>query len=321
MAKHNKFQFGRKSKLFRFFDWFDIYAMTLNKWADSDLEIERVSFEKSNGDPMPFRVQISYYSELIKSRIYGYGESLRELHAYEKAICELIEREALFTKGEEYGLFSTNGLACHRWERLAKNSAKIELLERDAFLRHWLTMTPLTIVDDWEDDLILKFKGSVESFGHKLVLAETSLGYIKTSIAVVINPLTNGFLIGSSATSSKQERMRKAVGEAYLSLFNRQGDNIDWKVPNFDNHANFWYYRRSMPQWFLGKENNVTFVTKKLPKPSIHFHTLVSEPVSVVAAKSEELFELWLGDPEKDVLEKIERQYGLRANTEPHPFP
>lgn len=313
-------KFKKKSLLSKL-DWFGIYSDHLNRWAERGLEIERVKFDDAVDDPIPFRIQISCYSQSASRRIFGYGESMRENDAYEKAICELIEREALFDHGEKLNLLSTNGLACHRWRFLAKAYAKAELYERDAFLRHWLTKKPLLNTDFAGDPLVKKFENSIVEAGHKLFLSETYLGYLTVSIATIVNPSTGGFLIGSSGSSSPKFRQRKAVGEAYLSLFNRRkGGSVKWEIPSFENHANYWYFHKSIPDWFLGNSRQ-NFFPKINRNPSVTYHCLTNLKPIVIAARSNDLFDLWLGHPGVEILDRVKNFYGISGNTDAHPFP
>ena len=77
--------------------------------------------------------------------IAGYGEDRVESRAYEKAICELRERQ-VFVESDVAGRSTSNGIAAHRFKIMAIKAAQSEMIERAAFLRHWLTKIPLTHV-------------------------------------------------------------------------------------------------------------------------------------------------------------------------------
>ena len=306
-------------RLVRSLDWLGRYTPALEYWAKQGLRIERVELGLGTTDPIPHRIQVSYQCPEAGKRIYGYGESERELFAYEKAIAELLEREALFLRGIRLGIKTTNGLAAHRLTFLAKQAAKTELQERDAFLRHWLTRTPLLRIPYPDDALLKKFRKAIEAAGYELILTTTYLGSIPSVIAVIRNPVTGGFLIGSSAARSVRASTRKAVGEAFLSLHSRRTtDALNWERPDFDTHANHWFFHNSTPSWFLSERK------ANLPKPTVaglQFYILRREPIPVVAAVSPDLIDLWTGATPLTVTEKIGATYGRSANTDPHPFP
>lgn len=180
-------------QLGRSFDWLRCYAPVLQDWEKKGLLIERVDLGLGATDPISYRMQISYECPEAGKRIYGYGESTRELFAYEKAIAELVEREAMFLHGIQLGIKTTNGLAAHRFTFLAKQTAKIELQERDAFLRHWLTRTPLLKISDPDDALVRAFRRAIEAEGYNLILASTYMGRIPSVIELFITESPEDF--------------------------------------------------------------------------------------------------------------------------------
>lgn len=80
-----------------------------------------------------FQVTISINDQPYVGRGTDHDEDL----AFTKAAVEALERAACKTIE-----FREGGFAGHRNEQLAEESAKLELIERDAFLCHYLTMTP-----------------------------------------------------------------------------------------------------------------------------------------------------------------------------------
>lgn len=308
-----------RQRLVRSIDWLGRYTPALQYWAKHGLLIERVDLGLGAADPIPHRIQVSYECPAAGKRIYGYGDSERELFAYEKAIAELLEREAMFLCGIPLGIKTTNGLAAHRQTFLAKQTAKIELQERDAFLRHWLTRTPLLKIPDPDDACVRAFRSAIESDGYELILATTYIGTIPSVIAVIRNRGTGGFLIGSSAARSLRARIRKAIGEAFLSLHShRESMPIVWDRASFETHANFWFFHNSMPTWFVGERiHNI----KKVKTAKFEFHVLRSAPLKVVAAMSADLIDLWAGKTPDSVIDHVKVAYNCAVNTCPHPFP
>ncbi len=306
-------------RLGRSFDWLRCYTPALQDWEKKGLLIERVDLGLGATDPISYRMQISYECPEAGKRIYGYGESTRELFAYEKAIAELVEREAMFLHGIQLGIKTTNGLAAHRFTFLAKQTAKIELQERDAFLRHWLTRTPLLKIPDPDDALVRAFRRAIEAEGYNLILASTYMGRIPSVIAIIHNRETGGFLIGSSAVPSLRARIRKAIAESFLSLHSqREPMPIVWDRPSFETHANYWFFHNSMPTWFVG---NRTQDIGKVESPKFEFHLLRRKPIPVIAVRSPDLIDLWTGKTPASVIEQIRAAYNCTPNTCPHPFP
>jgi hypothetical protein len=202
---------------------------------------------------------------------------------------------------------------------LAKEAARLELLERDAFLRHWLTRTPLRVVSMPCDHNVVRFKQAFNERGHDLFLCETELGYLPTSIAVVVNRQTGGFLLGSSAAPGKKNRHAKAIGEAFSILFGRDDWDVNWQKPDFKDHSNYWYRERVIPSWLIGGSNRL--LRKPEAKPQINYIDLRRNLLSVVAAKSPDVFDIWVGSTPAAVVEKAERFFGIPINEDIHPFP
>lgn len=300
------------------FDWLGIYKPYLSSKKANDLLFERVSIPQIDHDPVKHRIQVSFQSSTLGRRIYGYGESNRETVAYEKAICELIERETLYLQDTNSVIKTTNGMAAHRFSKIAALNAKLELIERDAFLRHWLTRTPLSEIPKSNDSVVDEFKGVFNKSDHDLILCETFLGFSPTTIAIALNRKTKGFRIGSSGTLGKRQQRRKAVGEAFFSLFVSNNKAIDWNIPSFSNHAHHWYFEKQMPDWFYGT------ATKFRPHhivPNFEYVHLRKDLISVVCARSQQLINLWAGTTDSSVNQFILSQYGIEANLEYHPFP
>jgi ribosomal protein S12 methylthiotransferase accessory factor YcaO len=76
--------------------------------------------------------------ELTGTPGLGFGSGASPTEAVLKAYSEWIERRAFYELAPSLGLRSTNGLAAHPVGELAIENAKLELIERDAFLVSWL---------------------------------------------------------------------------------------------------------------------------------------------------------------------------------------
>jgi hypothetical protein len=303
---------------FNFFDWLGIFSADIQRWRLQDFSVARIELDAAC-DPVSYRIQVSFRDSATGRLIAGYGEAGSEHLAYEKALSELVEREAVLSNGMRFGIHSTNGVACHRLRFLAKEAARLELLERDAFLRHWLTRTPLRVATIPPGRDFLCFSQSFDARGHDLVLCETSLGYLPTSIAVVVNRETGGFLLGSSAASGEKIRHAKAIGEAFSILFGRDDWAVNWQKPDFKDHSNYWYRERVVPSWLLGPSNRL--IRKPNKKPQINYVDLRNDRLSVVAARSPDVLDIWVGPTPDEVVHRAAGFFGMPINEDIHPFP
>lgn len=76
----------------------------------------------------------------IKTRVWnGQGASSNLIEAHVKSTAEIVERECML----RHNIFTSNGCAVHSSLKKAKQSARFELIERDAFFCHFLTATPM----------------------------------------------------------------------------------------------------------------------------------------------------------------------------------
>jgi ribosomal protein S12 methylthiotransferase accessory factor YcaO len=301
------------------FDWFGLYRPLLETWKKNGLEVSRIKLASKYSDPVPHRIELRIRRQSDGSFIAGYGEDNSESRAYEKAICELRERE-VFSTSETIVRETTNGLAAHRFQSIAKRYAKAELIERDAFLRHWLTQTPFAKIIPGKDKETQSIIASIENLEHVVHVYSTFLGIRKTVVVAIENTANQGFVIGSSGIESEKKAIRKALREAYYNLAVERVEKVDWEKKNLLFHREYWYKRGQIPDWM--RNNSIIPNTSKSNKQiNFEFKTLDDGPVSVVAAFSKEIFDLWVGETPKQVLEKTFREYGIAPNLALHPFP
>lgn len=302
------------------FDWLGVYTPLLERWKLSGMEICDVKIKNGFKDPVKYRIQvIADFPDI--GRLGGYGEGEIEILAYEKAICELFERELMKRSALYGGKTTSNGVAAHRFLYLAKHAARDELIERDAFLRHWLTKTSFTRVET--PTFLKRYSKPIHESGHELIHATTHLGAKKTAIAIIINRKSGGFLIGSALKANLSEGLHKATREAFYSLiadFETSSDTVDWNTPSFTNHRQYWYHHNEIPSWLLNSNPSQSLKPFKI-NPLYSYQILGQTPIPVVACSSISLLELWTGATPKEVLCNIEENYDIAPNLDPHPFP
>ncbi len=307
-------------KAINIFDWLAIYSPLIERWKQCGMVVANVRLKHGFADPVKHRLQISVYFDDIGD-LAGYGEDENEILAYEKAICELFEREMMKRASTWSGKLTSNGVAAHRFFLLAKRFAKDELIERDAFLRHWLTKTPLAKIAMPKS--LVKFSNAIEKSGHDLTIAHTYLGIKETVIAIIKNKSTGGFLIGSSFKPHREDAILKATREAFYNLaadFEPSSQDISWCNRSFSNHRRYWYENKSIPDWLIGEKTSSCIKPLNI-NTKFHYEMLSVSPVPVVACTSQELIDLWQGETPVDILYRIEKQYNTIPNLELHPFP
>lgn len=261
-------------------------------------------------------------------QVSGLGADSKIEMAYLKAIVEYFERLAFFENEKKLNLYSTNGIAAHRIKNIAKKSAQDELLERDAFLRHWYSNTPFIGLElnthEKGIDLLLK-KESLE-----LILAESYLGSIETIVCFLKDNKSKGFALGLSAGRGICNR-EKAIQEAIINyFFGHQGFSVEEQLATIKSegihsllsHRAYWLYIESIPEWLIKGETK----DKLIEGGAIsHFKYEILEevPFKVYRCINHDLIDLTVGDVCKNYPEALTK-IGLDVvlgPTQYHPIP
>ncbi len=289
------------------------YSKVLAKWKQSNLELGKITL--CENDPVGNRYIVSY-EHPIYGKIFGYGEDESKCFAKLKAINELLERECCFENKKRFGKLSSNGVASHENQRKSSEAAIRELLERDAFLRHWLTKTPFD-EDVTKYNCIRSFINYLSGINHKLKILSTNLSSIDVKIALIINQETGGFIVGTAYKKYPEESVYKAVSEAFYTLhIVRLSNKNDW-ADGLINHARYWYHHQ-VPSWFFQKK--VKKYSKISLKPEVI--ELSRNPTYITKAVCKDAIQLWVGkDVPSYVFKYINKSYSINANLEPHPLP
>ncbi len=146
----------------------------------------------------------------------GRGSDLDINTATRKAVVEAIERACAFFDGKR----NSNGVAAHPIKDLAKKNATFELIERDAFLCHFLTSTPFEKVlesdlnfTSSEKNLIQKISAFGVKFHHLYLINEKNcVGTITIAIGMDCK-VPWGICFGMSVKEDLQESLNKSLME------------------------------------------------------------------------------------------------------------
>lgn len=122
--------------------------------AQNNLELflwiqkNRGRLDLSISENLPYRRLTGVHAYSVVLKLHGvvragYGYDPSPIIALNKAFSEVVERFYCVHRG---GL-STSGYATHFLPDAARTSARLELIERDAFLSHFLTETPFVEID------------------------------------------------------------------------------------------------------------------------------------------------------------------------------
>src|SRR5665213_697052 len=197
---------------------------------------------------------------------------------------EFLDRKAFFEHSERLDLESSNGVASHKFRRLAIQSAKSELIERDSILAHWYTETPLLAVETPAS--LVAIAVDLKENGYDFRLLRTYLGLEETYVALVINRKTKGFVLGSASGRAALSGMTKATLEAVINLFfGNYGITTEVILENLkiegcnslENHRAYWLYHAQIPPWLeLGASDETK--QNHILKPKFQVIDLTSDP-------------------------------------------
>ncbi len=233
-----------------------------------------------------------------------------------KSIVEAIERAV--TIGI-LSLENSTGTAAHFSSDLAIRSAELELLERDSFFTHFLTMTPFIPVPNSTE-----LSGHIKALNSDgIVVQFFELQSLKKDISTVVCHFSlpvKGILrpvISASASPSKSQAMEKSFAEA-LSLSNTLlHAGMEEKMPT-DKEFGPWdhiqmIFSPSHADWF--RETHLSGKnTNSLPESPIQPPVMKTEVVSlkdlpfedcglhIVKVTSPDVQNAWWGLPKREIV-------------------
>ena len=130
-----------------------------------------------------------------------------------RALMEALE----FVAAKDAGMIlpSRTGLAAHRTLKLAQSAAFQELVERDAFLYHWLTETPAVPCE-----FLFPFSSELNrEFRPQLVELESATPVIQVFCVASVHPELKCWMIGLGAGPNREVAERKAWLEWLASVY------------------------------------------------------------------------------------------------------
>lgn len=319
-------------------------------WRSLPFQLTDVSvFESIRPVGFRFRKHAYNISGFLKGKsLVVTGEANNQELAITKAVAEFIERCALFEFACNHSdVKSSNGWAAHTDPVAAQENAIRELVERDAVLRHWYSMTPFfEITNSTLPESILSWKDldlSRSEFPDLKILV-SHLGCGPSVTALLLNE--NGFgVAGHCSKESLMEAIDGAIEEAcrmaehyllnsFLEDTIKLKSQLSAKVET-GAHGVYHAHQKPFPKWLRGKLLDFTDVSilwmKKnsdLFKSKNQFTTLeaCADPLYVVQAKNKNVIELSWGYEKLEILKarvsgKISNINEKNLNLEPHIIP
>lgn len=286
--------------------------------------------------PIGFRFQkhiVVIEAELGSKKLISCGEDNSIETATAKAISELIERSTLieWTQVNSQTLRKTsNGWAAHPDEDLARISAMLELVERDAVLSQWYLAAPFVEIDpqDFPLDIktwvheelsrsefpILRVLISTEGIGPAvtcLLLNNQGLGVCSHSTKIDLKESISGAI--SEACRAAHHALRKSYWKDTMILKENLPAAIDSGA-----HAVYYAYQEPFPSWMFGdkysweKANKIwkERISKVLQrKDEFSFTTVLESPVFVGFATHPECLDLeWGTTSSENFFKKVSNQ-------------
>lgn len=284
---------------------------------------------------------------------YGQGWGRSKYESIIKAVAEIFERELMVRNHIQI----SNGCAVHSTIEKAKENAIYELIERDAFLCHFLTETPfepfrqsVTVFNVPLSRLIKNLKKKHIDIKVYKMRPAVSCAAIFIFVQCRKGPQKSGFQFGTACSSSYELAIEHALVEALRSVahYNSQIKNEQVNVANFESkklkaipeikkHALIRLdqeYTNYFKKVFLKKPNLkekvgapiLKFDQIKVKKLENKFSDLKDFPLVFVHAKSSRLQPLYFGggNPEKINLKRL-KIFSSNSdfqfpNSKPHPF-
>jgi hypothetical protein len=184
-----------------------------------NLEVTRFSWI-DNTLPGYFDFAVHICIEGIKA--VGRGVAVTEEVAFGKAVSEAIERWAMLTASH---VKSSNGFAAHWDSNVAAMSAADEIIERDAFLCHFLTKTPFQLLNhENEREVRIEscFRQAMKNFGDKGM--EFKIGKMRTAngkMGIVVSVKGQHAIkpFGLFVSCSLSDELENAIQKSLISCF------------------------------------------------------------------------------------------------------
>ena len=287
----------------------------------------------------------------------GRGMDKDEDLAIVKGGVEAIERAVVLSHTKNTGAAKhIGGFALHSEEAIAKQNALYKLMERDQFLCHFLTKTPLIDLklsdlnlSEWKKVHFEYIQKKLAKKGVEIILKRTLFSRPKTVICLArsVFPTPSGFrgIIGLGASDSLAESTSKAIIECLTNVVYRM-EYSHWEdfntfktKPSYEPEDHSLLYFGNSPEceldWIFCKsakepksieeenwEDKVTFEKLDIP-----FDILRDAPIHIFKASSQETQNMFYGPTKKEHLtwNRLEKFKGKKLsekdiNWAPHPI-
>lgn len=285
-----------------------------------------------------FNAFLKYENDLV----IGCGEDVEsETIAREKAISEVIERAVLKKINSKSSISATsNGWAAHLNIESAAAAAVFELIERDSSISHWLTQTPMMVLEAknfYPETFLNEIKYSefpkiinLVSFSFSGPLITTLL---KNNNGHVISGHASGKNLCDAVYASTIEACRAAHHFMRYSFFNEtksllHKNDFNGKVDP-GAHSLMYAYHEPISAWIFGESINLEDAQKRWESSlnSVYstieqtkFSSYTTADRVIVRAKNENLQDVFWGSTRLAILDdKI--NYNLLKKTinfQPH---
>lgn len=295
----------------------NIFNMLKNDKLQFGFKIHNVKFAHEILNDFKIYQMVSKINEF---NCPGLGIDKQKYMAITKAVFEYYERRALIEYGFNSGVVSTNGMAAHVVESIAYNTAKLELIERDAFLKHWYSKKPFSLVNKKNLNYITTYIEFLKTLNLKTLILSTNLGYRKTYVCFLVNS-RGGFTIGLSAKENECEAVEKAFTEALINEFfghaNVNANKIHEEVVNGKflsllHHRYLWREILILPDWVLNSIN-IDICSLKEINPKIIFKQKYGL-IHILKLSHDELIDLEVGMPSFKTLNKLKKSISIDIN-------
>jgi len=273
----------------------------------------------------------------------GRGEDDCQMLAVQKAMSEACERVVYRAiRATRPEIQNSNGWAAHIDSTKMRDAACFEILERDAPLVHWYTMTPFLRVSPTDYPKWLRNWVRYElahSVFESLKLFISTEGFIPTVSTVFLDRRGHG-VVSHAHASQLSEAIKRALDEtcrmAQLASEKRlHAESISYLNGNSKQnyqpsiHSLIYAYHLPFPKWISGHEiswNEANLYWKRRMEkscfslPKIEVTEYVTKPISIGYAKSEGIQNLNFGHPNKTHLcqSRLEIIGNYQYNRQPH---
>ncbi len=266
----------------------------------------------------------------------GLGADYNSSRAIIKAYVEFVERSVFLNDGGRFEFDSTNGIAGHRFSALARKAAVSEIYERDSFLLHWYSATPMELIKPPGN--LIKTIENLRSVGYTCMFFKSFLGVIPTVSCFLVDETSGGFVLGLSSGKSLNADIEKSFTEAVINLYFGSYGRSDQEliaeiksngITQLEHHRAYWLLIDHFPDWLLSKSApSESKNTTAPPGAPIEIFRKKFKKVTVVGCKVRNSLGIGLGPPDLFEIETMKNRFTYdigvflpQLGERPHPIP